>query len=80
MLDTTQAWFYHTDDEAELDGLPDHMKALAQQAAESKDLNGWVITLDAPNYIAAMTYLKSRELREQLYHAYDARLRSRPQC
>ena len=32
-----------------------------------------MITLDAPNYIAAMTYLKSRELREQLYHAYTTR-------
>jgi oligopeptidase A len=73
ILDATQAWFYQTDDENQLNGLPDHMKALAQEVAQSKALTGFVLTLDAPTYIAAMTYLKNRALREKLYEAYTTR-------
>jgi oligopeptidase A len=73
ILDATQAWFYHTEDEAELEGLPAHMQALAHEVAAAKGLKGWVLTLDAPSYIAVMTYLKNREIREKLYYAYTTR-------
>jgi oligopeptidase A len=73
VLDATQIWSYPIADEADLEGLPAHMKALAQEVAAAKDLKGWVLTLDAPTYIAAMTYLKNRDIREKLYHAYTTR-------
>ena len=73
VLDATEAWFYHTENESQLNGLPSHMKALAQEVAITKNLKGWVLTLDAPSYIAAMTYLTDRSLREKLYEAYTTR-------
>jgi len=73
VLDATQAWVYQVDHESDLDGLPAHMVAIAKEAAATKKLTGWVLTLDAPTYIAAMTYLKNRDIREQLYYAYTTR-------
>jgi oligopeptidase A len=73
VLDATNRWTYHTEDQAELAGLPDYALASAKQQAEQHQLNGWVLTLQIPCYLAVMTYADNRDLRERMYHAYLTR-------
>lgn len=72
-LDATQAWFKQVTDEAELAGIPDDAKLAAVEEATSRELSGWVFTLEFPSYIAVMTYADNRQLREELYSAYCTR-------
>jgi len=53
-------------DEDDLAGLPEGAKEAAKQLAESKEKEGWLITLDYPSYIPFMTYADNRELRKKL--------------
>jgi len=55
--------------EEDLSGLPEGAKEAAKQLAESKDIDGWIITLDYPSYIPFMTYANNRSLREELAKA-----------
>lgn len=73
LLDATQAWHLHFDDTSMLSGLPESALSLAQQAAQQRQLSGYVITLDMPVYLAVMTYADARELREQVYRAFVTR-------
>ena len=73
VLDATQAWSKFIHDEALLAGIPESSRAVARQAAASKDLDGWLFTLDFPSYFAVMTYADDRELRRELYEAYSTR-------
>ena len=73
LLDATQAWTKHLDDEAHLAGLPDSAKAQMAQAAQAKKLDGWLISLEFPSYYAVMTYADDRALREEVYTAYATR-------
>ncbi len=73
VLDATQGWFKHLEEPEALKGLPDSALALAQQAAEQKQLSGYVITLDIPAYLAVMTHADNRQLREEIYTAYCTR-------
>ena len=41
--------------------------------AQEKQLRGWVFTLQAPSYVPFMTYVKNRELRKQMFLAYNTR-------
>lgn len=72
-LDATQAWFKHVTTEADLAGLPADAKLAAAEEAKSRELDGWVFTLEFPSYIAIMTYADNRALREALYSAYCTR-------
>ncbi len=60
-------------DENELSGLPEGAKEAAKQLAESKDKEGWMITLDYPSYIPFMTYAENREIRKKLSLAFGSR-------
>ena len=73
LLDATQAWTKHITDEATLAGLTDSAKAQMAAAAQAKDLDGWLITLEFPSYYAVMTYAHDRALREEVYAAYCTR-------
>ncbi|OQR32064.1 oligopeptidase A [Pseudomonas sp. T] len=73
LLDATQAWTKHVTDEAALGGLTDSAKAQMQQAAQAKELDGWLISLEFPSYYAVMTYAEDRALREEVYAAYCTR-------
>ena len=42
-------------------------------AAQSKGLDGWVFTLDYPSYAPFMKYSSRRELRRQMYIAYNSK-------
>ncbi len=73
VLDATQGWFKQLDKVDALQGLPESAVALARQAAEQKQLSGYVITLDIPAYLAVMTHADDRALREEIYTAYCTR-------
>ncbi|KKO44801.1 oligopeptidase A [Arsukibacterium ikkense] len=72
-LDATQAWFKHISDETLLSGLPEDARLAAAEEASSRELSGWVFTLEFPSYIAIMTYADNRQLREEMYSAYCTR-------
>lgn len=56
---------------AQLDGLPNAVRDIAQQEGQRRGLDQtWVITLKQSSFVPFMTYSKKRELREQLYKAY----------
>lgn len=59
--------------EDDLSGLPEGAKEAAKQLAESKDKDGWLITLDYPSYIPFITYADNRELRKELAIAAGAK-------
>ncbi len=73
VMDATQGWWKEINDEAELSGLPEHAIAAAKEAAQAKDVDGWVITLDFPAYYAVMAFADNRSLREELYRAFSTR-------
>ncbi|WP_066221256.1 M3 family metallopeptidase [Formosa haliotis] len=66
VLAETNAFEMHITNEDDLSGLPEGAKEAAKQLAESKDKDGWLITLDYPSYIPFMTYADNRELRKKL--------------
>ncbi|MBQ24733.1 oligopeptidase A [Alcanivorax sp.] len=72
-LDATQAWSKHITDENALDGLPDSAKAGAADRAKADEKDGWLLTLDAPVFIAVMSHCKNAELRKEMYTAWTTK-------
>lgn len=77
VLDATMGWTKHVEDEAQLAGMPESALAAAKAAAEAKELNGYLLTLDIPSYLPVMTYCDNQELRKELYEAYVTRASDR---
>ncbi|PKG49685.1 M3 family metallopeptidase [Olleya sp. 1-3] len=73
LLAETNAFEMLLTKEEEVSGLPEGAKEAAKQLAESKDKDGWLITLDYPSYIPFMTYADRRDLREKLAKASGAK-------
>ncbi len=71
--DATDAWLLHIEDESELQGLPERVKARAADNARERNRDGWVLTLDYPSYEAVVTHAENRGLREVFYHAWVTR-------
>ncbi len=59
--------------EADLSGLPEGAKETAKAMAETKDMQGWLITLDYPSYIPFITYADNRALRKKLALAFGSK-------
>nr|WP_139265190.1 M3 family metallopeptidase [Bacteroides ihuae] len=57
----------------QLAGLPESAIEAAAQTAKDKGVEGWVFTLQAPSYIPFLTYADNRELRKELYMAYNTK-------
>ncbi len=75
VLDSTNEFELVIDEESKLAGLPPSAIAAARAAAAQKGLpeGRWRFTLQAPSYIALMTYLDDSSIREQVYHAFAVR-------
>ena len=69
VLAETNKYELHLTNENDLSGLPEGAKEAAKQLAESKQKEGWLITLDYPSYIPFMTYADNRNLRQELSKA-----------
>ena len=74
LLVETNAYQLFVDKEDDLAGLPQMQKDAARQAAqEHGHESGWLFTLHAPSYVPFLTYADNRELRRQIYTAYNTR-------
>jgi oligopeptidase A len=73
VLDSTNAWDMVITNEAGLAGLPPSAIAAARESAARKNREGWRFTLQAPDYMAVMTYLDNAEVRREMYHAFAIR-------
>ncbi|WP_308419542.1 M3 family metallopeptidase [Chitinimonas koreensis] len=73
LLDATDAYAHYVEDEAELAGLPDDVKAQCRAAAEKDGRAGYKLTLHMPVYLPVQNYCDNRALRETLYRAYATR-------
>ena len=73
VLAATNAYTLNITDEADLAGLPEYVKTMAAETAADKGLEGWAFTLDAPSYSPFLQYSEKRELRKQIWTAYNTR-------
>ena len=53
--------------------LPDFVKESLAADAKARGEKGWTVTLKAPSYVPFMTYSSQRDIKEQLYRAYNTR-------
>ena len=73
VLAATNAYTLHVTDSADLAGLPEYVKTMAAETAKEKGLEGWAFTLQYPSFSPFMKYSQNRELRKQLWTAYNSR-------
>ncbi|WP_038902450.1 oligopeptidase A [Dickeya dadantii] len=73
VLDATMGWTKLITDVNELAGMPESALAAAKALAETKEQQGWLLTLDIPSYLPVMTYCSNQALREEMYRAYVTR-------
>ena len=66
VLAETNNYQLHITNESDLKGLPEGTIEAAKSLAKSKDLEGWIFTLDFPSYIPFVTYADNRELRKEM--------------
>jgi Zn-dependent oligopeptidase len=66
VLAETNNYQLHITNEDDLKGLPDGTKEMARSLAKSKNLDGWIFTLDFPSYLPFVTYVDNRELRKEI--------------
>jgi peptidyl-dipeptidase Dcp len=66
VLAETNNYQLHITNKEDLKGLPDDAKEMAHSLAKSKNLEGWVFTLDFPSYLPFVTYVENRELRKKI--------------
>ena len=72
-LAATNAFSLNITDEAKVAELPEFVKEGMKAEAEARGQQGWTVTLQAPSYGPFMTYSSQRDLKEQLYRAYNTR-------
>ena len=72
LLDATDTWemIVQADD---LKGVPADTLSAMQALAQSKEKQGYCLSLHPPIYIPVMQYAHNRDLRETLYKAYSTR-------
>lgn len=73
VLAATNAFVLNVTDSSKLEGMPAYVLAMGKETAEEKGLEGWAFTLQAPSYGPFMKYCRDRELRKELYTAYNTR-------
>ena len=72
-LAATNAFSLNITDEAKVAELPDFVKEGLAAEAAARGEEGWTLTLHAPSYVPFMTYSTQRDIKEQLYRAYNSR-------
>lgn len=73
VLNATNAWSMLITREEDLSGLNDDTKQMLAQAAEKKGQTGWLLTLRPTTYIPVMQDCDNRDIRRELYTAYNTR-------
>lgn len=72
-LKATNAWTMLIKDEALLTGLNDDTKQLLRNNAAAKNLEGYLLNLKPTTYIPVMQDCDNRDIRRELYTAYNSR-------
>ncbi|MCQ2213873.1 MAG: M3 family metallopeptidase [Bacteroidaceae bacterium] len=70
-LKDTNAFKLHITDKAQIGGLPESSLDLAADTAKEEGVEGYMFTLQAPSYGPFLTYCDNRELRQQMWTAYN---------
>ena len=70
-LKETNNYELHLTTQEQLKGLPESLIESAALTAQEKGKEGWVITPQAPSYVPFMKYSECRDLRKELYMAYN---------
>ena len=72
-LAATNAFTLNITDPKRVEELPGFVREEMAATAASRGEKGWTVTLQAPSYSPFMTYSSQRDLKEQLYRAYNSR-------
>ena len=73
VLKATNAWTMLVTNEDDLAGLKDDTKTMLRANAEKKGLDGWLLDLKPTTYIPVMEDCQNRDIRRELYTAYNSR-------
>ena len=73
VLAATNAYTLHITDSADLAGLPEYARSAGAETAKEKGLEGWAFTLAYPSFAPFMKYSENRELRRQMWTAYNSK-------
>jgi len=73
LLDAMKAWSKHVTDAKLLSGIPEAVIDAARTAAAEEQLEGWLLHLDQPTYVAVLSHADNAELREEFYAAWVTR-------
>lgn len=74
LLAETNAYELVVDKKEDLAGLPDGLVAAAAETAKAKDKEGkWVFTLSNPSVMPFLQYADNRDLRREIWNAYQSR-------
>jgi oligopeptidase A len=77
LMDATDAFRHHESDRGALAGLPELMLERAKAHAAYRGLEGYLLTLDPPTYMAVMAHAESSALRAKYYEAWVTRASDR---
>ena len=73
VLDATNGWSYPVADRTLLRGLNEMLVDQARRRAYDQRVDGWILTLDQPTYVAVVTDAESDVLRRAFYEAWSTR-------
>lgn len=73
LLDSTNAYSLVIEEENRLSGLPKREKEAAKERAKKKNVKGYLFNLQAPSVFPVLQYADERELRKEIYLAYNTR-------
>ena len=73
VLDATNGWTHHVTDREHLRGLNEVIVEQARKRAQEKNLDGWLLSLDQPTYVAVVTDAEHEPLRRVVYEAWVTR-------
>ena len=72
-LAATNAFELNITDPKAVAELPEFVREGLAAEAKARGQKGWTVTLHAPSYVPFLTYSSNRELKEQLWRAYNSR-------
>ncbi|WWP01311.1 MAG: oligopeptidase A [Candidatus Dasytiphilus stammeri] len=73
VMDATNGWHKLIINQNDLKGIPEFTLATAYNKAQDQGLQGWLINLNTPTYLAIITWCENQALREEIYYAYNTR-------
>jgi oligopeptidase A len=77
VLDATNGWSRHVSEVGELEGLNEAIIEQARKRAQDQGLEGYVLALDQPTYVAVLTDAESPVLRRMFYEGWSTRASDR---